>query len=386
MTDPGATPDPAPPAEVVEVRHQTGRYPVLIGAGLLDRLDALAAEHLPGRRLAVITDQNVARAVPHSLKGTVLVVAPGEEAKTRRRWGDLTDQLLELGYGRDAAIVAVGGGVVGDLAGFVAATYLRGVPFLQVPTSLVAMVDASVGGKTGVNTHHGKNLVGAFHQPAAVIADPLALKTLRRADLRGGLIEAFKHGLIADAGYFERMAAESAALLGRDPAALAALVRRSVELKAAIVGQDEREGGVRAVLNAGHTVGHALEHWSEYRLGHGDAVGLGLVVESFLAEALGLAPAGLAAVVGARLAALGLALEFPPAAADGELLDLMRLDKKVREARLRFALPREPGTLAGRPGGWTVEAGDDDVRRALGSARKLAGTVVSTIPGTTTAG
>ncbi len=342
---------------------------MVIEPGALGSLAAFAAESLPGRHLAVITDRNVARVITHDLKAPVLVVPPGEGSKSRRRWSDLTDQLLDLGFGRDAGLVAVGGGVVGDLTGFVAATFHRGIPYLQVPTSLLAMVDASVGGKTGLNTHHGKNLVGAFHPPVGVLIDPGAVRTLRSAHVRGGVVEAIKHGLVADPAYWAWIEDHLPALLARDPVVIGQLVRQSVEIKAAIVAGDEHEQGRRAILNAGHTVGHALEWLSGYRLPHGDAVGLGLVIEARIAALLGLAPASLAAELADRLARTGVPLGLPDAARDDELLDAMRRDKKVRHGSFRLALPREPGRLA-QSAQWTTEVPDDIVRQALGNHRR----------------
>lgn len=350
------------------VHHAAGSYPVVIEPGALNQLPALVAEWLPARRLAVITDRHVARVIDHALKVPVLVVPPGEGSKSRRRWSDLTDQLLDLGFGRDGGLVAVGGGVVGDLTGFVAATFQRGIPYVQVPTSLLAMVDASVGGKTGLNTHHGKNLVGAFHPPAGVLIDPVVIQSLGSTHVRGGLVEAIKHGLVADAEYLAWIDGHQAELSARVPEVLARLVRRSVEIKAAIVAEDELETGRRAILNAGHTVGHALEWLSGYRLPHGDAVALGLVVEARIATLLGLAPAGLAEELAARFAGIGVPLALPAADQDDRLLDVMRRDKKVRDGAFRLALPRTPGALA-TSSEWTTEVSGSIVRQALGSHR-----------------
>lgn len=354
---------------MVTVSHSGGSYPVVIEIGALGRLSNFVTQWLPDRRIVVVTDRNVARVIGHDLKAPVLVVPPGESSKTRRRWADLTDQLLDLGFGRDAGIVAIGGGVIGDLAGFVAATFERGVPYLQVPTSLLAMVDASVGSKTGLNTHHGKNLVGAFYHPVGVVIDPAAVRTLRSAHVRGGVVEATKHGLVADSGYWGWIERQSAALMARDPEIVGQLVSRSVEIKATIVGSDERETGRRAILNAGHTVGHALEWVSGYRLPHGDAVALGLVVEARIATRLGLTPGWVASELAARFAALGAPLALPPAEDDDRLLEAMSRDKKARNGALRFALPGEPGALAAATG-WTTEVAADVVRQALGDHRK----------------
>ena len=347
------------------VAHALGRYPVDVAAGGLASLPALLADLAPARRPVVITDRNVARAVELPIKVPTLVVPPGEGSKTRTRWRALTDRMLDLGFGRDTVVVAVGGGVVGDLAGFVASTYLRGVPHVAVPTSLLAMVDASIGGKTGVNTRHGKNLVGAFHPPIAVLADPATLATLRSAHLRSGLVEAVKHGLAADPAYFDWIDESREALLGRDPDALTRLVERSVQIKGEIVSADEREAGTRAVLNLGHTVGHAIETVSGYRVSHGEAVATGLVVEAGLAALLGLAPPSLAPLLADRFTGLGLRLGLPAPADDEALLAAMRHDKKAERGGLRFTLPREPG---GGPGETTPVA-EGDVRQALGIAR-----------------
>lgn len=363
------------------VRHGLGSYPVIVEPGVLSRLGPLAAEHLGGRRLALITDSNVGplfdafRRGPSPWRGAgggaeppvfaaELVVPAGEQSKSRAQWAALSDQLLDRGFGRDSAIVALGGGVIGDLAGFVAATYLRGIPCLQVPTTLLAMLDASVGGKTGVDTSHGKNLIGAFHPPAAVVADPLVLRTLPEREYRAGLAEAVKHGLIADAGYFAWLGESAAAIARRDETTLATLVRRSVEIKAAVVGEDEREDGRRAILNAGHTVAHAVEQASGYALAHGEAVALGLVAECELAEAMGIGRRGLGAEVAALLRRLGLPVRLEDGLPRDRVLAAMAADKKNRAARVRFALPRDVGTMY--PGEqWTVAAEDRAIASAL---------------------
>jgi 3-dehydroquinate synthase len=352
----------------VVVTYPTGSYPVYIEPGVLSRLGELVARHVPGRRLALLTDSTVRQL--SSQWGMVLpavdaelVVPPGETSKSRARWGDLSDTLLARTFGRDSALLLLGGGVVGDLGGFVAATYLRGIPYIQIPTTLLAMVDASVGGKTAVDTPRGKNLIGAFHPPAAVVADPLVLAPLPEREFRAGLAEAVKHGVIADRAYFDWIAAEAERIAVRHPPTLAALVRRSVEIKAQVVSEDERETGRRAILNAGHTVAHALEQASGYALPHGEAVAIGLATECRLAESLGLAEAGTAAEVRALLTRLGLPTE-PPALSSDRLLEAMAIDKKNRESRIRFALPVSIGAMA--PGeGWTVAVVAPAVRSVL---------------------
>ncbi|MGH7512964.1 MAG: 3-dehydroquinate synthase [Gemmatimonadales bacterium] len=357
-------------ADPIVVTHALGSYPVYVEPGVLGRLEALVAEHLDVSRTALIADGNVfallqtGRLGRNPWSGAALTFPAGEASKSRDQWARLTDALLTDGFGRDSGIIALGGGVAGDLAGFVAATFMRGLPYLQVPTSLLAMLDASVGGKTGVDTPEGKNLIGAFHPPGAVVADPRALATLPERDYRGGMAEAVKHGLIADAAYFAWMEQEADALLQRDEATLTRLVRRSVEIKAEVVSGDERETGRRAILNAGHTVAHALERVTGYAIPHGEAVALGLVAECALAEEMGLAPSGVAARVSALLSRLGLPVRLARPIDPERITAAMASDKKNRSARVRFALPSRLGGMEGQ-GGWTREAPETAVRRAL---------------------
>lgn len=325
-----------------------------VGAGLLAALPALLTERHPGRRAVVIADDTVAALHPSPLPGAPLLTFPaGERHKTRETWARLSDRLLELRAGRDTLIVAFGGGVTTDLAGFVAATFLRGVPWLAVPTTTLAMLDAAIGGKTGVDTPAGKNLVGAFHPPSDVVADPAVLGTLPERLFREGLAEAAKHGLTLDTAYGAWMRAEAPRLLARDAEALTMLVRRSAALKGEVVGGDEREVGRRAVLNAGHTVAHALEQVSGYALPHGEAVAIGLVLETRVAEAVGIAETGTADAVIALLTALGLPTALPAPVAIDAVRDAMRVDKKNRDGAVHAALLAAPGVMARRGDGWT---------------------------------
>ncbi|MEP6688854.1 MAG: 3-dehydroquinate synthase [Gemmatimonadales bacterium] len=357
-------------AAPVVVTHALGQYPVHVEPGALDRLEALVAEHLAAARVVMIADSAVyallqaGRLGRTPWTGAALAFPPGEASKSREQWTRLTDALLEQGYGRDSGIVALGGGVAGDLGGFVAATYMRGLPYLQVPTSLLAMLDASVGGKTAVDTPQGKNLIGAFHPPVAVLADPRVLATLPARDFIGGMAEAVKHGLIADEEYFRWMEREAEALLARDESALTRLVRRSVEIKAEVVSSDERETGRRAILNAGHTVAHALEQVTAYAIPHGEAVALGLAAECALAEALGVASVGISARVTTLLARLGLPVRLTEPVDAGRLIAAMASDKKNRGARVRLALPTRLGDMDSS-GGWTQEVPEAALRGAL---------------------
>jgi 3-dehydroquinate synthase len=343
---------------------------VYVETGALGRLPALIRELLPDRRVALIADSRVDGIYRSGEWGTGLLQAesltfePGEKSKTRESWAELTDQLTERSFGRDAALVALGGGVTGDLAGFVAATYMRGVPYLQVPTTLLAMLDASVGGKTGVDTQRGKNLVGAFHPPVAVLADTNTLRTLPEREYRSGMAEAVKHGMIADESYLGWIESNAEAIGKRDPGALVQLVRRSVEIKAQVVSDDEREAGRRAILNAGHTIAHALEQSSGYTISHGEAVGLGLVAESHLAEELGIGAAGLSRRVAALLTLLGLPVRLPAGIPRARLLDSMRRDKKNKRGDIHFALVARAGEIH-RSDTWTTAVPDHRIEAAL---------------------
>jgi 3-dehydroquinate synthase len=343
---------------------------VLVGRGLLKDLTTLLSRHASAARYVVITDDQIertfARRVASDLSAPLLSFPAGEGRKTRETWADLTDRLLAHHVGRDACIVAMGGGVVGDVAGFVAATYLRGIPFVQVPTTLLAMIDASIGGKTGVNTTAGKNLVGAFHQPALVLADLDTLDSLPAAQYAAGLAEAVKHGVIADSDYFAFLERDSDAVTARKDAALERLVARSVEIKAGIVAADEREAGIRAVLNFGHTVGHAVEAASGYSLLHGEAVAIGMAYESRLAETLGIAESGTAERLARVLETYRLPVTRPAAASVDQLISKMRNDKKSRAGDLRFSLPRAIGAMQGGvASGWTVATQESVIRDLL---------------------
>jgi 3-dehydroquinate synthase len=342
-----------------------------VAVGGLGELPRLLGEHAPAQRYAVISDDHVAALHGHRLMGslrgvgvdTSLFTFPaGEASKTRESWTILTDEMLEAGFGRDACVVAVGGGVTTDLGGFVAATFLRGVPVVQVPTSYLAMIDASVGGKTGVDVSAGKNLVGAFHPPRLVLADPAVLRTLSHAERAQGLVEAFKHGAILDVAYFDRLEQEVSALLDAEPDTAEEAVLRSVELKAAVVSEDEREGGYRQILNFGHTLGHALEAASAYDLGHGSAVAAGMVLEAEIGERMGVTEPGTRARLVAvlrRVLPVSMGSVSPP-----DAMRYLKTDKKVRAGRSRLVLLRRVGETD--PGkGWTHEVDEGLIAEVL---------------------
>jgi 3-dehydroquinate synthase len=346
-----------------------GTCPVYIQAGLLQRLGEFCAKHLADRRIAVIADDHVTRALPIPRELVHLTFPAGEASKSRDTWSALTDALLEQGFGRDSGIIAMGGGVTGDIAGFVAATYQRGVPWLQVPTTLLAMLDASVGGKTGVDTPSGKNLVGAFHQPEAVIMDPAALTSLPAVELRNGLAEAVKHAAIVDRAHFAWLETKADAILSRDPSTIEELLRVNVAIKAEVVQADEREAGRRAILNAGHSIGHAVEHASGFSLSHGEAVAIGLVIEARIGEALGISEAGTAAALAALLERFGLPVRIPRSLEAERVVMALRNDKKNRGKELRVVLLSAVGAVHGSDNhGWTTPVPESLIMRVCTNA------------------
>ena len=329
-------------------------YRITIGAGLLEDGQALAA-HVRGRHVLIVSDTHVAPLYAQRLAATlqaqlpqarviVTCVPAGETAKTLEGFGELLRELADFGATRDACVFALGGGVVGDLAGFAAACWMRGIDVVQVPTTLLAMVDASVGGKTAVDLPQGKNLVGAFHPPRAVFADTATLRTLPARELRAGFAEVIKYGAIIDAPFLDWLDAHAEALLAADPAALTEAIARSCSHKAAIVMRDPREHGERALLNFGHTFAHAIEAEQGYDgCNHGEAVAIGMVLAAQLSTALGMAPQPDGMRLRALLSRFGLPVDLP-ANLDAEgLLDRMRLDKKAQAGGLRFVLWERAG-------------------------------------------
>ncbi|AKC87401.1 3-dehydroquinate synthase [Pseudoxanthomonas suwonensis] len=334
-------------------------YSIEIGPGLLDDGARLAA-HARGRHALLLSDSHVAplyaarveaalRAARPDLRIAAHVMPAGESHKTLASFAAAIDALAALGATRDATVYALGGGVVGDLAGFAAACWMRGVDCVQLPTTLLAMVDSSVGGKTAVDIPQGKNLVGAFHPPRAVFADTGALRTLPARELRAGLAEVAKYGAIRDPLFFQWLEAEREALLAGDDRVLAEAIARSCEHKAGIVERDPLEKGERALLNLGHTFGHAIEAEQGYAgvgsdaLNHGEAVAVGMVLAARLSAALGMAPDEDTVRLGRLLHALGLPIRLPAGLAPEALLARMRLDKKNLAGRLRLVLWRGIG-------------------------------------------
>jgi shikimate kinase/3-dehydroquinate synthase len=347
------------PLRTVDVPLPGRAYDVLIGPGLVPKAGALVAERLGRRRCGIVTDSTVASFHLATLEASLreaelhagtLVLPAGERTKSFRELGPLCEGLLAMGLERGDLVVAFGGGVIGDLAGFAASILRRGVRFVQVPTTLLAQVDSSVGGKTGINTAQGKNLIGTFHQPSLVLADTGVLTTLPARQMRAGYAEVVKYGLLGDAAFFGWLEANWRGLFGNDGAALASAIETSVRAKAAIVLRDETETGDRALLNLGHTFGHALEAWTGYssRLLHGEGVAIGMALATRLSERQGWCPAGTADRVTAHLAAVGLPTRIgdipgrEPPDADA-LMAAMAQDKKVKDGRLTFIMVRDVG-------------------------------------------
>jgi 3-dehydroquinate synthase len=334
--------------ETVNIQVDLGArsYPITIGAGILGSIGARVASLGGSHRVGVVTDSTVrglyADDVLRSLRAASLdpalvEVADGEESKSLASLSFLYDRFLEAGLDRRSTVIALGGGVIGDLAGFAAATFLRGVPFIQVPTTLLAQVDSSVGGKTGVNLPQGKNLVGAFYQPRLVWIDVLTLTTLPQRQVRAGLAEVIKYGAILSAELFEYLERSLDRLLGLEDEALVNVVGDCCRLKASVVSEDERESGLRAILNFGHTLGHALEQMTDYRRYlHGEAVAVGMVFAARLSAERGLCPVDVATRIERLVERAGLPSRLPGGLSADSLLRAVGADKKIQDGKVRF--------------------------------------------------
>jgi 3-dehydroquinate synthase len=326
-------------------------YPIYIGRSLLEQ-PACLQPHVAARRVLVVSNECVLRLHGERLRAGLagldvdeLAIADGEAHKNLATFAQILDVLVARRHSRSTTVVAFGGGVVGDVAGFAAACYQRGVDLVQVPTTLLAQVDSSVGGKTAVDHPGGKNLIGAFHQPRAVVADTTTLSTLPERELRAGLAEVIKYGVMRDAAFFAWLEAHLPSLLARDDAALTQAIATSCRIKADVVGRDERESDLRAILNLGHTFGHAIETLGGYGSWlHGEAVAAGIVMAADLSVRLGWLPAADGARIRALLAAAGLPV-VPPSIARADWLSAMAMDKKAAAGRIRLVLPRAIGAV-----------------------------------------
>ena len=324
-------------------------YPILIGENLLQD-SALLSKHVRARNILIVTNSTIAPHYLSPLKDSLrnkqiaeVVLPDGEHTKTLETLNLIFDALVANRLNRDAAVIALGGGVIGDMAGFAAATYQRGIDYIQIPTTLLAQVDSSVGGKTAVNHAGGKNLIGAFHQPRAVIADTSVLKTLSDRELRSGLSEIIKYGLIYDSTFFSWLERNASKILERDVVALTYAIKRSCEIKAEVVGIDEREQGLRAILNLGHTFGHAIENALGYgEWLHGEAVAAGMVIAADMSHQLGWISAIELQRASELIKSSGLPI-YPPKIGAAKALQLMGMDKKVLNDQLRLVLLKKLG-------------------------------------------
>lgn len=341
-------------------------YPIYIGEGLLSQ-EELILKHISGHQVLVVTNETIAplylsgiRKELGNLHYSELILPDGEQYKSLDVVSKIYDKLLEDKHNRTTTLVALGGGVVGDMTGFAAASYQRGVNFIQIPTTLLSLVDSSVGGKTGVNHPLGKNMIGAFHQPQCVIADISTLKTLSERELSAGLAEVIKYGLICDKSFYHWLDDNMEKLLSRDPDVLIEAVYRSCQNKAKVVASDEREKGIRAILNFGHTFGHAIETSQGYGTWlHGEAVAIGTVLATNLSASLGWISSEEAAQVKQLLVRAKLPVKTPAMTCD-EFISLMAVDKKVLDGRLRLVLLKEIGQAI-----VTSEISEADIRKLL---------------------
>lgn len=342
--------------EIIKVDLGDRSYPIYIGAGIVSELGNCLKKLPVGKNTLLITNSTVRNLygpdAEKSLKEAGFLVTfgeigDGEQNKTLATAGRLYDLAFDKGIDRRSPVVVLGGGVTGDVAGFVAATYLRGVPFIQVPTTLLAQVDSSVGGKVAVNHPRGKNIIGVFYQPGFVLADVALLKTLPPRELRSGLAEVIKYGVIWSADFFAWLEENIETLLAGDTEALIRVVQESCRIKAKVVEKDETEGGLRAILNYGHTVGHAVEALTGYgKYTHGEAVGIGMVSAARLAVALGLLNASDLSRIEVLIRRAGLALELPDNLAPKDLINSFYHDKKAAGGRLTFVLPLSIGKVS----------------------------------------
>jgi 3-dehydroquinate synthase len=351
----------------IEVNASAGAYPVLVGVDIVETLPELLAQAQLSGPFVVVSSPTVwnlhGRRLGRALKGAArdpILVPDGERSKTLQTVGRVYDALITRGADRSAVIVAVGGGVIGDLVGFAAATYLRGVRLVHVPTTLMAQVDSAIGGKVGVNHALGKNLIGAFHPPRAVISDPTLVATLPRREFRAGLYEVVKYGVIADAGLFARVGSGRDALFAHDPGLLELVVTSSSRIKADVVSRDEREAGLRRILNFGHTVGHALEAATDYRrLRHGEAVAYGMIAAAEVGRRRGITPRDTVEAIAGLVAALG---PLPPVAdlTAAAVVKATKRDKKVVSGTLHFVAATTLGTATE-----IIDVTEKELRQAL---------------------
>lgn len=333
----------------VDLKEEVGNsYDIAIGRGLFDDI-AIELKNKPiANAYAIITDSNVGKIYgkkllkniqDNNLHAHLIIFPAGEKSKTRKTKEKIENEMLNLGFGRDSCIIALGGGVVGDVAGFVAATYMRGIPYIQIPATLLAMVDSSIGGKVAVDTEHAKNAIGAFYQPKKVIIDLNFLKTLPKKELANGLAEVIKHALIKDKGFFHFIEKNIGKILKQDLEILKQTIKRSCEIKAEIVAEDEKEKGLRKILNYGHTIGHAIESALNYKISHGNAIAIGMSYAAKLSAKLGFLHEGSVIRQNNLLEYVGLPHKLSHhKLKPRKILEFVQYDKKIANGKLNFVL------------------------------------------------
>lgn len=353
-------------------------HDIRIGRGLGPRISVDLRRRAIGRRYVIVTESNIQRryGTPllaafrrRGLKADLVAFPAGEASKNRRVRDLLEDSIIALGTGRDAAIVALGGGVVGDLAGFIAATFNRGIPFIQIPTTLIGMVDSAIGGKTGINHPAGKNFIGAFQQPAAIYIDVDYLKTLPARHFNSGMAEVVKSAIIADSRLFAGLERHLDRVMARDPDTLSSVIEACCRIKVRAVTADPRESNRRQVLNFGHTVGHALETLARYRMVHGEAVSIGIAAEARLARALGFLSAAAVERIENLLRRIGLPVRIPARFSPRDVVAAAHRDKKARDGKLTCALPARIGAMASIGGDYGILLADRVVAQVLADLR-----------------
>lgn len=360
----------------VEIEKRNKKYSIFLGKGILEDLADLIGKEYK-KKVVIITDDAVNKLYGKKLMNTLKEVNPlliavkaGEESKSRKTKQDIEDLLLEKQYGRDTLILAFGGGVVGDLAGYIASTYNRGIDFIQVPTSLLALVDSSVGGKTGINTKYGKNLIGTIWQPDAVFADLEFLKNLPDEEYLNGLAEIIKVSLALDKELFEFIEKNFKKILEKQEDSLTYIIKRSIELKRNIVEKDEKETGLRQILNFGHTIGHAIETCSGFKIKHGFSVSIGIAVEVKIAVLSGFLPKKDEERIIGLLTKIGLPTKINKGYDAKEIIQVMKSDKKAINQKPRFIILKEIGKIKQTSAGFSFESDEEIIRKSIEECRK----------------
>lgn len=360
----------------VAIPEQGKQYAARVGDGILDELPAYVAEKHAGKKIAVVADSSVEELFGGMLRGllggenaTWLTVPAGEQSKSREQKAAIEDRLLEEGFGRDSLLIAIGGGMLGDLAGFVAATFMRGIPVIHVPTTLLAMVDSSIGGKTGINTMHGKNLIGAIHQPDAVYADLQFLSSLPPEEFSNGMAEVIKLAAARDKDFFRFLEQKLHEIQNRNWNDVEEMIARAITLKKEIAEQDERETGLRQVLNLSHTIGHAIEASTDYAVHHGRCVAQGLVAEARLSMMMGILPEEDCSRITELLREFGLPHTLADAGSTDRLIGFMKTDKKTRDGRPHTVLLERIGTVKREDGRFSFPVEEEILRKAIEESR-----------------